>query len=430
MRSDASEFLQRSIQHSSLAGLTSAWGHWLAFLASLDPPESTDPFLFDLSSDADRVLRVVLFARHRFLFHDERNEQVKDLIGRVCRCFEISLIPTIFFADPLISRAKRSAARDREEKSVYLLRQDAKHPVPLCGSLAWRARDHFWSQPLSSSSCDLTIPARWISLALAMNNGLRPSNVTLADGPDSVDHCIRGQDLSFGWSDSAPPCTGTSVTVLGASALRARLGGDRSRSSRVLWCKLRYCTSKTESYNHFLKRRSVPESAVLDDLCRWIILSSFRDEDEVVTRYLFNARKGSYDRKVVSNRDFRSVLSWIGESAGLGADAFSAKSIRGGFATSADLDGLNLEEINRGGGWAPKSVQAIKTYAKKSRVRGSWVGVPKCVIVDRPPSGKPEDWWARMNDDATSSLTEAMVNDSWAQRNASRQALVSQSRGA
>jgi len=56
--------------------------------------------------------------------------------------------------------------------------------------------------------------------------------------------------------------------------------------------------------------------------------------------------------------------------------------------------------------------------------------VPKYVIVDKPPSEKPEDWWARMNDDASSSLTEAIVRDSWAQRDASRRALASQSRGA
>jgi len=268
VRRDASEFLQRSVQPSSLAGLTSAWGHWLAFLASLDPPESADPFLFDLSSDADRVLRIVLFARYRFLFHDERDEQVKDLLGRVSRCFELSLIPTGFFSDPLVVRAKRSTARARDERSVHLLRQDAKHPVPLCGSLAWRARQHFWSDPLSSSSCDLTVPARWIALALAMSNGLRPSNVTLADGRDSADLCIRGQDLSFGWSLEDSPRLGVSVTVLGTSALRARLGGDRSQSCRVLWCNLRYCTSKTESYDLFLRRRSVPESTVLNDLCQ------------------------------------------------------------------------------------------------------------------------------------------------------------------
>ena len=208
------------------------------------------------------------------------------------------------------------------------------------------------------------------------------------------------------------------VAVAGGEPFRAHLGGDESRFREVEHCSLRFQSSKTISFTHTLARRSECEAAVLEDLCLWVARSGVKGKDELTIRYPL-AGDHVHSRKVLTAKEYGSIMSWLATQESLPVSTFSSKNARIGYTTTGVLDGLSREEINEGGGWVKGSNVPARSYINRK--------ITHAKLPVEARSGKPLGALARTGVAGASTLTIDQVRTLSSAREVAAKSLAPQS---
>ena len=360
----ASSFVTHSVTAGTMTDGRRALELWTSYLDSLPPENRPMTFMENVTKGEEQEIRLTLFVQHLYKGCGLRAEQLTAHMSALKREFELQLRDTTAFKGDLVSRAKAASKRSTTEARQRTDERAAVVKLPLPGGAVWPAREEFFtSQRWDATGMDRRV--KWIALAISYDHGLRVSNVTLRDGPKAEDHCIRAEDVTFFCRREPGEAL---VAVAGGEPFRAYLGGDESRFREVEHCSLRFQSSKTISFTHTLARRSECEFAVLEDLCLWVARSGVRGKDELTTRYP-PVGDHVHSRKVLTAKEYGSILAWVAVQAKLPVSSFSSKSARIGYATTGQLDGLSREEINEGGGWAKGSYTPARSYINRSVTR-------------------------------------------------------------
>ena len=183
----------------------------------------------------------------------------------------------------------------------------------------------------------MDMKAVYLSAAVSFDMGLRPGNVTLADGPRAEDHCLRAKNFRF----RVVTHVGESL-LTGGEPIREFLNQGSGNLKLVQGVDVVVQTGKTQNRSSFsneaksLGRGNVWEELLLEDLCEFNRISGVRAGDEFVTRYA----PGSESRKVVTAK-----VKAASRVFGLPAVNFSAKSLRSGFATHMTSCGIAREDM-------------------------------------------------------------------------------------
>jgi hypothetical protein len=209
-------------------------------------------------------------------------------------------------------------------------------------------------------------------ISLGFDSGPRIGNLTLKDGKDREDHCVRAGHLAFTIVD---PRLGVESRIKGGPLVTDFLNRRDVHLSMILYIDIIYVTHKTANkvktttkHPKKLARETEQESQVLDDLLAWFMHSGVQEEDELLTR--LDPSTGS--RKVVIRKDVSAVIKETAESFGLPAENFSNKSLRSDFGTHAKANGMSEVDLNQRGGWAKGSTVPARHYARDMHSKGAF----------------------------------------------------------
>jgi hypothetical protein len=403
-----SKFTEKSVTKKTFAGGEAAWARWVEYLEGIPTQRRPLPSLDNLTTEEDKSDRVSLFTQWLHEKKGYNRDRIVQELGKVKRMFETSLWKTEFFNNALQSRTLDSTRATTDEKKVIDQQKSVDKSMPLVAELALLVREEFWTRWLDDWSCKaMDFRVIWIALILSYNSGPRMSNVTLRDGPDAEDHCIRAGHLTFYFrADSRI------VPVVGGEHLRTYVGGDYVMIKRNLAsCSYKFLTSKAGSAAHELSRRSVHESMVLEDLCTWVLRSGVMEKDELVTRYPSKTDYPDdkrFKRAVLNQKRFSRCYSWLGEKVVL-QDEFTTRCARIGYVVNGSCDALRDPEIAEGGGWSNTSKVPLQHYLVKHSLIKEKIIVAMDARLKGGNQGVPLGAWARVSADGKSSLTLAEV---------------------
>lgn len=210
-----------------------------------------------------------------------------------------------------------------------------------------------------------------LAVALAFDSGVRIGNITLKDGKDREDHCIRAKHVSF---LVTAPKGGQEYRIQGGPDICLYLRQTKTEDIRIKEADLVYLTSKTSRMGNAklqapktLGRSSEEESNLLDDLLSWFQHNNLKGDDELLTRYGCNG-----SRRVVKRKDVRQAIKDAVGAFDLPVERFSTRSLRSGFGTHAQANDMSKEEIHSRGGWAENSQVPDKHYVKRMHNRGAF----------------------------------------------------------
>jgi hypothetical protein len=365
------KYLPKSVTAGTELGYRSGFDKWKEYLKSLPSGASNDLYLDGMRDDRERAKRVVLFMAYLYEVEGLRDEQINRAITCVSYYFSVQGLPTGFLGSALIARGRKAGVRTTEEARALEEKRTESMKLPAFIELIWQVRKMCW-EGKGWSADDMDSKALWLANGLAFDSGPRISNVTLKDGKNAEDHCIRAGHVAFTIVD---PVSGKMSRVKGGPLLSSFLKRNDVEYSMVKAADLVFLSSKTSKRvksivkePKTIARDTWMESTLLDDIIGWVHYSGVQEEDELLTRYC----RGSGSRKVVIRKDVTDALKQAAEFFGLPKKHFSSKSCRSGFGTHAKANGMSSSEVNKRGGWTEGSVIPDKHYVRNMHSRGAF----------------------------------------------------------
>jgi hypothetical protein len=365
------KYLPNSVTTGTAKGYSSGFRKWLDYVGSLSSEFNTDIFLENVKDDRERAKRVVLFMVHLNEAKGLRDEQISRTITALVYHFSVEGVSTGFFSSSMISRGRKAGVRSTSEARALEEKRIDSVKLPVFLDLVWKVRDMYW-EGRDWLVDGMDSKAIWLAVGLAFDSGPRIGNLTLKDGPEAEDHCIRAGHAAFTIVD---PASGAESRIKGGPLMERFLSRQDVEYFMVTSVDLVFMTSKTSKRvksivkePKTIARGSEVESAILDDLLAWIHYSGVQEEDELLTRYCFD--KGT--RKVVIRKDVSVALKRAADFFGLPEKHFSCKSLRSGFGTHVTANGMSSRDVNKRGGWAEGSTVPEKHYVRKMHSRGAF----------------------------------------------------------
>ena len=328
-------FLRRSVGLGTQKTYRSLLKSWQLFRG-----QSTDVWM-DRHSDESKVLLVVKFCEWLVQVEERRGPAVAERVSALGTELEIRGRGVAWLKDLRIVRAKKAAAYTVAEiKAGMRKKKDTK--LPMSGSMIRAAKVFLWTRSWDVSQ--MLRKAAWLSLCLGMDSGLRVCQFTIAE-PGAEDHCICVTDCQFMVRGGGTRPGGRELW----RALRAKGAGW------ILGCDLDFVTHKKVKVIKggvtlkTIERRSEWERVFLDCFVEWLMRANAEGKDE-----LFTVRAG---RSVTTLRrkEVNAVIKEVAVVNGLPQKNFSSKSLRGGFSTQCDREGVPMGVSNARGMWAQGS---------------------------------------------------------------------------
>jgi hypothetical protein len=362
--------LSKSVTAGTAQGYEPGIRKWKEYIKMTSTKDEVNEFLQNIENDNDKAKRLVLYMAYLYMEQGLRDEQIKRAITSVAYHFGVNGIPTAFFHLAIVNRGKVAGCRTLAEKAEHEEIRSKKAILPVCIDIIMEVRAKYWATK-SWDTVGTDSKAIWLAIALGFDSGPRIGNLTLKDGKNREDHCIRAGHLSF--LVQQPP--GMTIERLkGGPTMTKYLKGAGISYSMVLSVDMVYITSKmhkkTKTYIEnpkVIARRTEEENMVLNDLLEWFEHSSIKEGDELLTRYSVEGR-----RKVVIRKDVRNAIKEAVSGMGLPSEHFSTKSLRSGFSTHASANGMSGEDVNRRGGWVEGSHVPGQHYIRQMQTRGAF----------------------------------------------------------
>lgn len=364
------EYLTKSVTAGTAQSYEPGIRRWKNYIATMSTTAITSEYLHNIESEDEKARRLVLYMAYLYMEHGLREEQIKRAITAVAYHFGANGESTAFFRLAIVERGKAAGARTLVEKVKHEEQRSTKTILPVCMDIVMEVRAKYWTAK-SWDTKGTDSKAIWLVIALGFDSGPRIGNLTLKDGKNREDHCIRAGHLSF--LVQQPPDMAIEKVKGGPTITNYLKSADVS-SSMVLSVDMVYMTSKmhkkTRTYIEnpkVIARRTDEESMVLDDLLEWFKHSSVKEGDELLTRYSHEGK-----RKVVIRKDVRNAIKEAVSGLGLPSEHFSTKSLRSGFSTHASANGMSGVDVNRRGGWVEGSNVPGQHYIRQMQTRGAF----------------------------------------------------------
>lgn len=310
-------------------------------------------FLQDVVSEIDKVKWIVLFIAYLGEQGVRGSRNVGNVLSGLKFHWKGNLVDAAFFESVVVKQAKKGTRLTTKEVREKAIADDERRLLPAFVQMMIAMRAQLWDQS-GYDTLGLDMKGTYIAAAVSYDSGLRPSNVTLRNGPKAEDHCIRAEDFVF-------------VVDLGSGAMTCLRGGEEIRAflatsgmsavSQVASVDFKVLTGKMHNSASFSRevrsigRGSVFEVLLLEDLCEWMVISRVKGKDEFVTRYapVMNTRK------VVPRKALTDAVKAASERFGFPGAKFSAKSLRSGFASHMTSCGISREDMVARAGWSLRS---------------------------------------------------------------------------
>jgi hypothetical protein len=364
------KYLPASVTVGTANGYAGGFKKWTDYIDSLPQDVCNSRFLEDVGDDGQRAKRVVLFMADLYE-KGFRDEQISRAVTCVSFQFGVEGVPSDFFKQAIIARARKAGVRSTDEARELEESRTSKVKLPLCIEMVWSVRETLWVES-DWSAQGMDLKAIWLVICLGFDSGPRIGNLTLKDGKDKEDHCVRAGHLAF---TIVEPVTGLESGIKGGPLVTEFLKRKDVQRSMVLWVDIVYVTHKTANkvkttikHPKKLARETEKESQVFDDLLSWFIYSGVQEKDELLTR----VDPASGRRKVVIRKDVNAVIKTTAQRFGLPAENFSCKSLRSGFGTHAKANGMSEVDMNERGGWAAGSTVLGRHYARDMHSKGAF----------------------------------------------------------
>ena len=344
--------VERSVTVGTREGYERSWKKWVAFLGTVEERSRPDMYLDNLSTDEGKGKWMAMFIAY---LHEVLGIRGKKTVHAVLTGVRFHWKKTgrsdSFFASSLLSQVAKGARRTTEELRERAEEEESERMLPAFIEMMMVMRKQLWEES-GDDTVGLDMKAVYLSAAVAFDMGLRPGNVTLADGPRAEDHCIRARNFRFRVVTHVEESR-----LTGGEQIRGFLNQEPGNHKMVQGVDVVVPTGKTQrrsSFSHKAKslgRGNVWEELLLEDLCEFNRISGVKAGDEFVTRYA----PGSGSRKVVTAKGLREAVKAASRAFGLPAVNFSAKSLRSGFATHMTSCGIAREDMVARAGWSIRS---------------------------------------------------------------------------
>ena len=314
-----------------------------------------------LTTQDDKVMRMVHFSTWLYNVKELRGKALKQVIAAVSTCFQVKGMDSEWSKDERMMRVRRACVITVEEKRNQNKREKAKGDnktkpkLPLTGDMVRKTRELYWERLEGWTTREMDKRAIWLGLGLAFGSGLRPGMFTLAEGLDE-DHCIRFRSMQITLVNGS--------TITGGTTLVNWLKEDKKNIKRVRSIDCVFDTHKTWKTNESqaakiktIGRRSEEEILLLENMLEWWMNANTRKNDEVFTRY-----SSTGTRRVLNRKDVATGIKLVANEMGLPQDRFSCKSLRSGYATHCGAKGVTSEEYSERGTWVKDSKVPNKHY--------------------------------------------------------------------
>lgn len=190
------EFLKQSVTVGAEKGQASGIKKLKEYLHTLPSDFHPGEYLEALEDDEKKAKRVVLYMAHLYLNMEWRGEQVRKAITCLTYHFEVAGLSSAFLRLAIVSRGKSAAGRSTEEARMKEEEKAAHSMLPVCMDVVLSVRKKYWeNQEWDNKGKDSK--AIWLAVALTFDSGARIGNLTLKDGKDREDHCIRAKHVSY-----------------------------------------------------------------------------------------------------------------------------------------------------------------------------------------------------------------------------------------
>ena len=222
--------------------------------------------------------------------------------------------------------------------------------LPLGMEAVLKLRNNLWLKSSWGSREGMNAKGVWIAIGLGFDSGSRISNLTLPDGKNGADHCIRAGDVKLTVLNRT---SGANLTVSAGNEFRR---SAISPGAEVTFASMTYWTSQTKNETVTLDAKDHGDLLLLNDLVEWTINSKVESDDPFTTRYWHGTKR------TVIRKEVREAIKRVCSQLGLPQKHFSTRSLRSGFATHYKKCHGDTEHRNVRGGWAPGSMVPDNNY--------------------------------------------------------------------
>ena len=287
----------------------------------------------------------------------QRETKVKVIISNLRSIWQTCAVNTNWMDDELIKRAIKATRLSLVEQRARPVRTERVDVMPVTTEMKEHARSMFWDKQ-SWDRFGMDHRMAYLAIALGLDSGNRPSNLTMVDG-NNTDHAIRGGDIRFFSSEG--------VQIVGVEDYRSMVRNGELESIEVAEVRINQATSKTARFESgqnvgiSIQRRTQKENEFLEDLCQWFRLAGTRNDEPMFTRKC--PILGS--SKTLTQKGLCEAVKQVAVSLDLNPAAYSNKSLRIGYATLCSEQGVDDDERNKRGGWSMGSRIPNQVYVRK-----------------------------------------------------------------
>jgi hypothetical protein len=203
-------YLPASVTIGTAKGYAGGFKKWTDYIDSLPQDVCKSYFLEDVENDGQRAKRVVLFMADLYE-KGFRDEQISRAVTSVSFQFGVEGVSSDFFKQAIIARARKAGVRSTDEARELQESRTSSVKLPLCLEMVWSVRETLWVESdWSAKGMDMKVI--WLVICLGFDSGPRIGNLTLKDGKDKEDHCVRAGHLAF---TIVEPVTGLESRIKG-----------------------------------------------------------------------------------------------------------------------------------------------------------------------------------------------------------------------
>ena len=301
----------------------------------------------DEYKDKKKIKLILSFIKHLY-DNGGRGSVVNGTITGIKQLFLFNLKSINIFEDPIVKQGIKSTKYNVKEIVEIAKIKKSEGLIPFNTVLLGQLRTMYYVDDVWSTAADFNRKAAYLAVAISLDTAVRIGCVTLKDGKDKVDHCIRLDDVYIKVKD-------VSICIQGGLFKNYYMENNLSLNDVEL-IDLYFFSDKnttnsgvvlTRSSNSIYKTNEI-DSQLINDIINWIIHSGVKAGDELLTRY-FNGH-----RKVITRKEVTNAIKYVGQCNNIPSKRLNTRSLRKGFATGAAMSGLSEDQVKAKGGWSSK----------------------------------------------------------------------------
>lgn len=337
------KFLESSVETATYKKYKIAWKKWMDYNHML---HLNDLFMDEYTKEL-KVKYVLRFIKYLY-DNNMRGNSISGTLTGIKQFFIFNLKPIDCFNNDLIKQGIKSCKLKNTEIIQIATKKKSNEIIPFNVELLEQLRIIYFIDDHWDSVEYLNNKAVYLAVAICLDTAVRISSVTLKDGKDKLDHCIKLNHINIKVKD-------VSISIKGED-FKQYFQNNQLIISDVELIDLYFFSDKVTTNSgvvlskdpNVIARTNRNDSQLVDDLINWILKSGVKDGDELLTRY-FNGK-----RKVVTRKQITNGLKYIAELNDIPVNRINTKSLRKGFATSAAMSGMSEEQIKSKGAWSSK----------------------------------------------------------------------------